>query len=74
MFWCLSTTFVKTTITRIYWSFYIIVQIYLPAIRRFQRYKVMDANTVIVRTEPTMTYHCTVVLAEKKRNKKQKGN
>lgn len=72
MFWCFSTTFVKTAITRIYWSFYIIVQIYLPAIRRFQRYKAMDANTVIVRTEPTMTYHCTVGLAEK--NKKQKGN
>ena len=27
----------------------------------------MDANTVTANSEPTMKYHCTVVLAEKKK-------
>ena len=42
--------------------------VYVPAIRLFQRYKTMNANTVTASNEPTMKYHCTVVLAEK--NKK----
>ena len=38
--------------------------VYVPAIRLFQRYKTMDAKTATARNEPTMKYHCTVVLAE----------
>ena len=46
----------------------------VPAIRLFQTYKTMNANTVTASNEPAMKYHsdCTVVLAEKKK-KKQKG-
>ena len=39
--------------------------VYVPAIRLFQRYKTMDANTATASNEPIMKYHCTVVLAEK---------
>ena len=39
--------------------------VYVPEIRLFQRYKTMNANTVTASNEPTMKYHCTVVLAEK---------
>ena len=42
--------------------------VYVPAIRLFQRYKTMNANTVTASNGPTMKYHCRVVLAEK--NKK----
>ena len=42
---------------------------YVPAIRLFQRYKTMNANTVTASNGPTMKYHCTVVLAEKKKKK-----
>ena len=38
--------------------------VYVPAIRLLQRYKTMDANTATASNEPTMKYHCTVVLAE----------
>ena len=38
--------------------------VYVPAIRLFQRYKTMDADTATASNEPTMEYHCTVVLAE----------
>ena len=52
--------------------------VYVPAIRLFQRYKTMNANTVTASNGPTMKYHCTVILAEKKKkqnktNKKQEG-
>ena len=46
---------------------------HVPAIRLFQRYKTTNANTVEASNGPTMKYHCTVVLAEKK-NKKTKQN
>ena len=39
--------------------------VYVPAIRLFQRYKTMNANTVTASNGPTMKYHCIVVLAEK---------
>ena len=42
--------------------------VYVPAIRRFQRYKAIDAKTVTARTGPAMTYHCTPGAAE--RNKR----
>ena len=42
--------------------------VYVPAIRRFQRYKTMNANTVTASNGPTMKYHCTVVLAEKQKD------
>ena len=45
--------------------------VYVPAIRLFQRYKTMNANTVTASNGATMKYHCTVVLAEKKKNQKQ---
>ena len=38
--------------------------VYVPAIGLFQRYKTIDANTATASNEPTMKYHCTVVLAE----------
>ena len=46
----------------------------VPAIRLFQRYKAMNANTVTASNGPTLKYHCTVILAEKNKqtNKKQK--
>ena len=44
--------------------------VYVPAIRLFQRYKTMNANTVTASNGPTMKYHCTVVLAEKKKKTK----
>ena len=49
---------------------YLLELLYIPAIRRFQRYKAINANTVTARTGPTMKYHFTVVVAEKP---KQKG-
>ena len=45
--------------------------VYVPAIRLFQRYKTMNANTVTASNGPTMKYHCTVVLAEKKKQKQR---
>ena len=45
--------------------------VYVPAIRLFQRYKTMNANTVTASNGPTMKYHCTVILAEKKDKKKK---
>ena len=44
---------------------------YVPAIRLFQRYNTMNANTVTASNGPTMKYQCTVVFAgkEKKQNK-----
>ena len=47
---------------------------YVPAIRLFQRYKTMNANTVTASNGPTMKYHCTVVFAgkEKKKTKQNK--
>ena len=44
---------------------------YVPAIRLFQRYKTMNANTVTASNGPTMKYHRTVVFAgkEKRQNK-----
>ena len=50
--------------------------LYVPAIRRFQSFKAMNSNTVTASNGPTMKYHCTVVLAEKtKQNKnRQKTN
>ena len=47
--------------------------VYVPAIRLFQRYKTMNANTVTARNGPTMKYHCTVVLAGKKKKNKQRN-
>ena len=44
--------------------------IYIPAIRLFQRYKTINANTVTESDGPTIKCHCTVVLSEK--NKKTK--
>ena len=46
--------------------------VYVPAIRLFQRYKTMNANTVTASNGPTMKYHCTVVLAEKTNKKTNK--
>ena len=46
--------------------------VYVPAIRLFQRYKTMNANTVTASNGPTMKYHCTVVLAEKKKKQTNK--
>ena len=48
--------------------------VYVPAIRLFQRYKTMNANTVTASNGPTMKYHCTVILAEKKKTTKQTKN
>ena len=50
--------------------------VYVPAIRLFQRYNTMNANTVTASNGPTMKNHCTVALAEKnkqtnKQTKKQ---
>ena len=42
--------------------------VYVPAIRRFQRCKTIDARTVTPSTGPAMTYHCTAGVAE--RNKR----
>lgn len=39
--------------------------VYVPAIRRFQRCKAIDAKTVTARTGPAMTYHRTVGAAER---------
>ena len=46
--------------------------VYVPAIRLFQRYKTANANAVTARNGPTMKYHCTDVLSEKKRTNKKK--
>ena len=48
--------------------------VYVPAIRLFQRYKTMNANTVTASNGATMKYHCTVVLAEKTKNKNKQRN
>ena len=51
--------------------------VYVPAIRLFQRYKTANANAVTASNGPTMKYHRTVVLSEKKNEqtkKKRKGN
>ena len=45
--------------------------VYVPAIRLFQRYKTANANAVTARNGPTMKYHCTVVLSEKKNKQKK---
>ena len=45
--------------------------VYVPGTRLFQRYKATNANTVTASNGPTMKYHCTVALAEKKTTKKQ---
>ena len=48
--------------------------VYVPAIRLFQRYNTMNANTVTASKGPTMKYHCTVALAEKKNKQKNKNS
>ena len=48
--------------------------VYVPAIRLFQRYKTTNANTVTANNGPTMKYHCTVVLSEKKKKTKNRQN
>ena len=40
--------------------------VYVPAIRLFQSLTKMNAKTVTASNGPTMKYHCTVILAEKK--------
>ena len=52
--------------------FGVVELVYVPAIRLFQMYQTMNANTVTESNGPTMKYHCTVVLAEKKKQKKIK--
>ena len=48
--------------------------VYVPAIRLFQSFKAMNANTVTASNGPTMKYHRIVALAENKKTKqKQKG-
>ena len=49
--------------------------VYAPAIRLFQSFKAINANTVTASNGPTMKYHRIVALAENKKtkqNKKQK--
>ena len=47
--------------------------VYVPAIRLFQNFKAMNANTVTASSGATMKYHRIVALAEKKKqNKKTK--
>ena len=45
--------------------------VYVPAIRLFQRHKTINDNTVTASNGPTMKYHCTVVLAAKKKSNKK---
>lgn len=45
--------------------------VYVPTNRRFQRYNTIDVNTVTARPGPTMKYHCTAVLSEKKKREKK---
>ena len=45
--------------------------VYIPAIRLFQRYKTMNANTSTASNGPITNYHCIVALAEKKKKQKQ---
>ena len=46
--------------------------VYVPAIRRFQSFKAMNANTVTASNGPTMKYHRIVAFAENKKKKKTK--
>ena len=49
--------------------------VYVPAIRRFQSFKAMNANTVTASNGPTMKYHRIVAFAEnQKKRQKQKQN
>ena len=49
--------------------------VYVPAIRLFQSFKAMNANTVRASNGPTMKYHRIVAFAENKKTKtKQKQN
>ena len=48
--------------------------VYVPAIRLFQRHKTINANTVTASNGPTMKYHCTVVLAAKKKQTNKHTN
>ena len=41
--------------------------VHVQGIRLFQRYKTTNANTVTASNGQTMKYHCTVVLAEKRK-------
>ena len=45
--------------------------VYVPAFRLFQRYNILNANTVTASNGPTMKYHSTVALAEKKQQQQQ---
>ena len=45
--------------------------VYVPAIRLFQSFKAMNANTVTASNGPTMKYHRIVALAENKKQKKK---
>ena len=47
--------------------------VYVPAIRLFQSFKAMNANTVTASNGPTMKYHRIVVLAENKKQNKTKN-
>ena len=48
---------------------YLLELVYVPAIRLFQIFKAMNANTVTASNGPTMKYHRIVALAENKKNK-----
>ena len=45
--------------------------VYVPAIRLFQSFKAMNANTVTASNGPTMKYHRIVALAENKKTKQK---
>ena len=47
--------------------------VYVPAIRLFQSFKAMNANTVTASNGPTMKYHRIVALAENKKQSKNKN-
>ena len=51
--------------------FGVVELVHVPAIRLFQMYQTMNANTVTESNGATMKYHCTVVLAEKKKQNKK---
>ena len=46
--------------------------VYVPAIRLFQSFKAMNANTVTASNGPTMKYHRIVALAENEKQNKTK--
>ena len=52
---------------------YLLEFVYVPAIRLFQSFKAMNANTVTASNGPTMKYHRIVALAENKQQNKKKN-